>query len=223
MEQVKTFLEKENVPCTAEIIKGIKGEETLAQNVLEYAKKEEGDLILVMTQQEVDFTQYFIGSSAQEIINISTIPVMSIIPSPKKDTTVFHPYLNNKLKLKTNMKPFKIEKILIPIDFSKTSLLAIEHGAFTAQLFKAELVLLHVVENHWERFSIVVPEMRIEAPDNLINLVEARLEKHRQILSKISPRRSEMSRMMNDTRLNSPSRPACGVMPTDTSIRCPSA
>lgn len=91
--QVKAFLEKENIECTAEIIKGIKGEETLAQNILEYAQKVEGDLIMIMTQQEVDFTQYFIGSSAQEIINHSKIPVLSIRPVPKKDTTVFpNPY-----------------------------------------------------------------------------------------------------------------------------------
>ncbi len=91
--QVKTFLEKADIECTAEIIKGIKGEETLAENILEYAGKVEGDLIMIMTQQEVDFTQYFIGSSAQEIINHSKIPVLSIRPLPKKDTTLFpNPY-----------------------------------------------------------------------------------------------------------------------------------
>ncbi len=91
--QVKTFLEKEDIECTAEIIKGIKGEETLAENILEYATKVEGDLIMIMTQQEVDFTKYFIGSSAQEIINHSKIPVLSIRPLPKKDTTSFpNPY-----------------------------------------------------------------------------------------------------------------------------------
>lgn len=91
--QVKTFLEKEGIECTAEIIKGIKGEETLAENILEYATKVEGDLIMIMTQQEVDFTKYFIGSSAQEIINHSKIPVLSIRPLPKKDTTSFpNPY-----------------------------------------------------------------------------------------------------------------------------------
>jgi len=74
------------------------------------------------------------------------------------------------------MNAFKIQKILIPIDFSETSLLAIQHGAFTAQLFKADLVLLHVVEKHWEKFSIIAPEVRVETPDNLINLVETRLE-----------------------------------------------
>ncbi len=74
------------------------------------------------------------------------------------------------------MEPFKIEKILIPIDFSETSMLAVEHAAYTAQLFKAELVLLHVVEKHWEKFSIVVPEMRIAPPNDIIKAIEKRLE-----------------------------------------------
>lgn len=74
------------------------------------------------------------------------------------------------------MKSFKIEKILVPIDFSETSILAIEHAAFTAQLFKAELVLLHVIEKHWEKFNIVVPELRVESPDGITNAIEKRLE-----------------------------------------------
>lgn len=87
--QVKNFLEKAGVNCSAEIIKGIKGEESLGQTVIDYSNKVEGDLILIMTQQEVDFTEYFIGSSAQEIIYKSDIPVLSIIPTPKKDLSEF--------------------------------------------------------------------------------------------------------------------------------------
>jgi nucleotide-binding universal stress UspA family protein len=74
------------------------------------------------------------------------------------------------------MTTFEIKKILIPIDFSETSLLAIEHGAFMAQLFKAELVLLHVVENHYEKFSVIAPELRISPPSDLTNAIEKRLE-----------------------------------------------
>jgi len=90
--QVKAFIEKAEIECTAEIIKGIKGEETLADNIIEYANKVDGDLIMIMTQQEVDFTLYFIGSSAQEIINHSDIPVLSIIPSLKKDMEMYTPF-----------------------------------------------------------------------------------------------------------------------------------
>lgn len=92
LSQVKNFIEKEGVECTAEIIKGSKGEDSLAKNIIDYANKVEGDLIMIMTQQEVDFTEFFIGSSAQEIILNSDIPVLSIVPSPKKDLSHFAPY-----------------------------------------------------------------------------------------------------------------------------------
>ena len=74
------------------------------------------------------------------------------------------------------MKAFKIQRILIPIDFSDTSMLAIEHAAFTAQLFKAELILLHVVERLWEKFSIVVPELTIPTPEGYTDSLEKKLE-----------------------------------------------
>ncbi len=91
--QAKAFLEKEGVECSAEIVKGVKGEDSLAQNILEYAEKVDGDLIMIMTQQELEFTKYFIGSSAQEIINHSSIPVLSIRPMHRKDMTLFpNPY-----------------------------------------------------------------------------------------------------------------------------------
>ena len=44
------------------------------------------------------------------------------------------------------MKTFDIKNILLPLDFSETSLLALEHAVFMARLYKAEITLLHVVE-----------------------------------------------------------------------------
>ena len=52
------------------------------------------------------------------------------------------------------MKKFNIKKILIPLDFSETSLLALEHGAYMASLFKADMLLLNVVKPNWTAFSI---------------------------------------------------------------------
>lgn len=74
------------------------------------------------------------------------------------------------------MKTFKIEKILIPIDFSETSLLAIQHAGFMAQLFKAELVLLHVVEKYWEQFSVIQPELMVPVPTDFTAAIEKKLE-----------------------------------------------
>jgi nucleotide-binding universal stress UspA family protein len=92
LDQVKKTIEASGVSCTAEIVRDTKGSNTLSESIIEYANKSKGDLIMIMTQQELDFTDYFIGSSAQGIIHGSDIPVLSIIPSPKKDTTSFVPY-----------------------------------------------------------------------------------------------------------------------------------
>jgi nucleotide-binding universal stress UspA family protein len=92
LDQVKKSVEKSGVNCTAEIVRDTKGSNTLADSIIDYANKSKGDLIMVMTQQELDFTDYFIGSAAQGVINGSDIPVLSITPTPKKDTSSFVPY-----------------------------------------------------------------------------------------------------------------------------------
>lgn len=92
LDQVKKFISSQGVDCTAEIVKSTKGGTSLSESVIDYANKAKGDLIMIMTQQELDFTDYFVGSAAQGIINESDIPVLSIIPTPKKDTSVFKPY-----------------------------------------------------------------------------------------------------------------------------------
>lgn len=55
------------------------------------------------------------------------------------------------------MIQFNSSKILIPVDFSDTSLLAIKHGAFTAQLTKGDVYLLHVVNTHYTSQNLFIP------------------------------------------------------------------
>lgn len=86
LEQVKIYIQKQGVDCSAEIIKTTK-DETLAQCIIDYAHKVDGDLIIIMTQQETNFTRMFIGSTAQEVVNNSDVPVMSIIPQMRKYKT----------------------------------------------------------------------------------------------------------------------------------------
>jgi nucleotide-binding universal stress UspA family protein len=85
MNQVRDIIEESGVSCTTEFVKG--GD--VAEEVVATAKKVDADLIMIMTQQEVGFTDLFISSAAQEIINLSDIPVLSIRPVFKKDATVF--------------------------------------------------------------------------------------------------------------------------------------
>jgi nucleotide-binding universal stress UspA family protein len=85
MNQVENFITAAGLNCTSEFIK----DSNVVDEILKTAKKVEADLIMIMTQQEVGFTDLFISSAAQEIINNSEIPVLSIRPIAKKDTTVF--------------------------------------------------------------------------------------------------------------------------------------
>ena len=45
------------------------------------------------------------------------------------------------------METVNIKNILIPLDFSETSLLALEHATFMARFYKADITLLHVIES----------------------------------------------------------------------------
>lgn len=55
------------------------------------------------------------------------------------------------------MPTFQIKKIVVPIDFSGTSLRAMEHAIFLARLKKAELVFIHVIEDKELHESITAP------------------------------------------------------------------
>lgn len=45
------------------------------------------------------------------------------------------------------MSTFNVRKILVPIDFSKTSLMALDYATSMAKLYKASVILLHVFED----------------------------------------------------------------------------
>jgi nucleotide-binding universal stress UspA family protein len=80
MEMVVEEIKKSGVLCTAEIVKTVKGEDSLPTAIIGYAEKIKADVIMIMTQQESNPTEFFIGSRAQMIINSSKIPVLSLLP-----------------------------------------------------------------------------------------------------------------------------------------------
>ena len=79
-------------------------------------------------------------------------------------------------------KIFEPKKILIPTDFSETSNLAIEHGAFMAKLCRADIIMLHVLEHTYESFNIVAPEIKLEMPGNIEERI---MDKLREVGEKI--------------------------------------
>jgi nucleotide-binding universal stress UspA family protein len=89
--QVKEFIADRDIKFTAQLIK-LKDKDNIGEIVVQYAKDNDGDLIMIMTQQEINFTELFVGSAAQEIINHSDVPVCSIIPPDTGVATKFKPY-----------------------------------------------------------------------------------------------------------------------------------
>ncbi|MGZ4100088.1 MAG: universal stress protein, partial [Bacteroidia bacterium] len=70
---------------------------------------------------------------------------------------------------------FNSSKILIPVDFSETSQLAIRHGAFIAKLTKGDLYLLHVINAQYMAQNMFVPLVKFTAESNIENKAEEKL------------------------------------------------
>ncbi|MCX8080265.1 MAG: universal stress protein [Bacteroidia bacterium] len=60
------------------------------------------------------------------------------------------------------MLKFKSSKILVPVDFSETSRVAINHAGFIAQYTKGDIYLLHVVSVSNPVLNILMPEVHVE-------------------------------------------------------------
>lgn len=79
------------------------------------------------------------------------------------------------------MEKHSIKKILVPIDFSETSEAATANAIILAQLLKAEVILIHIIENNWNQFSILLQE-QIMPPS--IQDIEKAIEKKMNALQK---------------------------------------
>jgi nucleotide-binding universal stress UspA family protein len=76
VRQVKNSLEEEGINFTVE--------KKLGQNItnatIEYATRIKADLIIIMTEQEAQIGSFFLGKFAQQMVNHSPVPVISIAP-----------------------------------------------------------------------------------------------------------------------------------------------
>jgi nucleotide-binding universal stress UspA family protein len=72
--------------------------------------------------------------------------------------------------------PFKLRKILVPVDFSEFSAKALDYALAFADQFSARVVLLHVVEPAvYPESYLVVPPAFDEMNGNLVKAAEERL------------------------------------------------
>ncbi len=74
--EAEKYIEKENVPYTVKLIKSI----NLPLSVVDYAKKVNADMVVIMTDQEKANLSVLMGDYSQKIINFSSIPILSVKP-----------------------------------------------------------------------------------------------------------------------------------------------
>ncbi len=74
VEKICTNLKKENIAFDTQFINS----QNNVNAIIDYAEKAEADLISIMTEQQKASASLLLGPYAAQIVNVSTIPIMSI-------------------------------------------------------------------------------------------------------------------------------------------------
>jgi len=85
--QVLKVIRDKGLTCSAEIRFG----KNVPKMIIDYGHEVKADLIVIMTQEKLHFSEMLLwnmGTTAQQLINESDIPVLSFRPRERKDTTI---------------------------------------------------------------------------------------------------------------------------------------
>jgi nucleotide-binding universal stress UspA family protein len=102
-----------------------------AAEILDVAKALPADLVVMGTHGRGGFERLVLGSVAEKVLRKASCPVLTV-PPPAEETPAGAPAL--------------FERILCPVDFSPSSMRALDYALSIAEEAKASLTLLHVVE-----------------------------------------------------------------------------
>lgn len=98
-----------------------------APTIVEYAVNRDVDLVVMGTHGRRGVRRMLLGSVAEEVLRTVPCPVLTVRPGEGRET------------------PHRPERILVPVDFSDYSDLALERGAELARRTGARLDVLHVI------------------------------------------------------------------------------
>jgi nucleotide-binding universal stress UspA family protein len=75
-KQVNDYLDAHDIPKKNKVLVG----DNIAKLTMKYANDNDADLIMIMTEQDESITGFIMGPSAQQVVNHSQVPVLSITP-----------------------------------------------------------------------------------------------------------------------------------------------
>lgn len=122
MRKNRTLVHEKGLKIDTKVIRGISAHEV----ILDFIQDNKFDLVVMGTHGRTGFRHLFQGSVVEKIVRLSPIPVLTVHRS---------------------VKDYKLERILVPIDFSMYSKTAADYGIILADNFGAKIDFLHIVEH----------------------------------------------------------------------------
>lgn len=85
LQQVKKFIKAEGVHCTNRSLPSTKP----AEAIIEYALKNDCDIIIQMNQQDLSLAERFSGTVGHKVVELSPIPVLNVNPMKRESMSHF--------------------------------------------------------------------------------------------------------------------------------------
>jgi len=126
---VKSY-ENEGTPLKSQVLLGRPAEEIVA-----LARSSEADLIVISTHGRTGVGRSLLGSVAERVVRHAPCPVL-VVRKHERDFAVG----SGKARL-----PLDVREILVPTDFSESSLRAVEYGRKFATQFGGKITLIHSI------------------------------------------------------------------------------
>jgi nucleotide-binding universal stress UspA family protein len=126
----------------------------VADKLLERARCDHADLVVVGTHGRGSFGKVFLGSVAENVFRHSSVPVLTIGPN-----------------LKPGHKPVEFRHILAPCDLSAKSHPAVQFAVQVAVAHESWLTVLHVIERTAEGTKLDPERAKAGIRENLAEIV----------------------------------------------------
>lgn len=126
LAELKQRGSRRGIAMTTRIGTGLPSEEVNAA-----AQAEDSDLIILGTRGKTGLAHVLLGSTAERVIRTAPCPVLAVHMAKEEASGHYG---------------VRLERLLVPVDFSDCSLDAVEYAAMVARQSKAAIELMHVLE-----------------------------------------------------------------------------
>jgi nucleotide-binding universal stress UspA family protein len=136
--------------------------------IVETARRERCDLLVIGTHGRTGFSHVMLGSVAERVVRAAPCPVLTVRPGTRA--------------------PAQLRKILVPVDYSEHSSASLKYASELADALHAELDVVHV----WDRPTSVPETILVHDQDgtkrSLIEMIRENAEHEmREFLTRLHP------------------------------------